>query len=64
LKWPKNTRLRQHPACSQIFGFWHMKIFSVSAVPSSTDDFVWMIFAFRNPTPFFLNQAARQKAAI
>jgi hypothetical protein len=47
----KNTRLRQHPACSQILEVRHMSIFNVSAMPSSTHDFVEMIFAFSTLTP-------------
>jgi hypothetical protein len=38
-------------ARSKILEVRHIFIFSVSAMPSSTDDFVEMIFAFSTPTP-------------
>jgi hypothetical protein len=45
----KNTRLRQHPACSPILEVRHMPIFSVSAMPSSPYDFVEIRIRFFNP---------------
>ena len=54
LKWQKSTRLRQHTARSPILEVRHICIFGVSAMPSSTGDFVEMIFAFSTPTPFSL----------
>jgi hypothetical protein len=41
LKWPQSTRLRQHPACSQILELSHISKFGVTAQLYSTDQWLW-----------------------
>jgi hypothetical protein len=46
LKWPQSTWLRQHPGRSNILEMRHIRIFTVSAMPSSNEGWLPMMFNF------------------